>query len=581
MRKLSESLWSEIQDRSCGKTVRKEDDISLLDNEGLYDYIKSKYESRIPNFNVDMGYYTNKSSNEKHLLIQPYGRWKPLMLYVFYNDGKIGEICTHFDKFKRWNFNILKQKYLLIPDRHYDECNYNFKISEKDGTITNHTVIGIIDILVEDKSKILLESIWSDMQDRSAGETVRKEDMITTNEDLRNKIQELYKEQGEGETLDVSSLTKLIKCDDFSNIFNRFREVKHIIGIEDWDVSNVKNMSKMFSGCTYFNSDLSKWDVSSVGDMKCMFMGCEKFNCDLSKWDVSNVGDMDAMFWGCNKFNSDLSKWNVSSVGDMDSMFWNCQTFNSDLSKWNVSSVEYMGNMFDGCKNFYSDLSKWNVSKVMSMQYMFQDCENFNSDLSKWDVSNVGNMECMFDGCKSLKKIPSWYRNEGLNESIWSDMQDRSTGDAIRKEDEKQHLFDTLTKLYPPIDSTDKIEFYDHSIVVPLFKCLNTYSNLVIYDDRKFVEFSTINPSGYRGSKYKKLYPIFLNLWKELDDNFTFVDSYDYNGFDHWHTIKYKPKDRGLVDEKFCVSIINHIIDFIDDTKDIIKIINNSNDSRF
>ena len=176
MKKLSESIWSDMQDRSAGETVRKEDDISLLDNEGLYDYIKSKYESRIPNFNVDMGYYTNKSSNEKDLLIQPYGRWKPLMLYVFYNDGKIGEICTHFDKFKRWNFNILKQKYLLIPDRHYDECNYNFKISEKDGTITNHTVIGIIDILVEDKSKILLESIWSDMQDRSAGEIVRKED---------------------------------------------------------------------------------------------------------------------------------------------------------------------------------------------------------------------------------------------------------------------------------------------------------------------------------------------------------------------------------------------------------------------
>ena len=178
MKKLSESIWSDMQDRSAGETVRKEDDISLLDNEGLYDYIKSKYESRIPNFNVDMGYYTNKSSNEKHLLIQPYGRWKPLMLYVFYNDGKIGEICTHFDKFKRWNFNILKQKYLLIPDRHYDECNYNFKISEKDGTITNHTVIGIIDILVEDKSKILLESIWSDIQDRSMGKTVRKEDSI-------------------------------------------------------------------------------------------------------------------------------------------------------------------------------------------------------------------------------------------------------------------------------------------------------------------------------------------------------------------------------------------------------------------
>ena len=182
---LGESIWSDIQDRSSGETIRREDDISRLDNEGLYDYIKSKYESRIPEFNIGMGYYTKKSSNEKDLLIQPYGRWKPLMFYVFYNDGKIVEIHAHFDKFKRWNFNILKQKYLLIPEKYQDEGNYNFKISEKDGTITNHTVIGIIDILVEDKSKILLESIWSDIQDRSGGETIKKEEgrIIGTLED--------------------------------------------------------------------------------------------------------------------------------------------------------------------------------------------------------------------------------------------------------------------------------------------------------------------------------------------------------------------------------------------------------------
>ena len=84
----------------------------------------------------------------------------------------------------------------------------------------------------------ITESIWSDMQDRSAGETVRKEDMITTNEDLQNRIYELYKEQGKGETLDVSSLTKLIKCDDFSYIFKGYENVKHIIGLEKWDVSN-------------------------------------------------------------------------------------------------------------------------------------------------------------------------------------------------------------------------------------------------------------------------------------------------------------------------------------------------------
>ena len=207
----------------------------------------------------------------------------------------------------------------------------------------------------------ITESIWSDMQDRSIGKTVREEDMIITNKDLKRKIRDLYEKQGKGDTLDVSSLTNMIKCDDFSYLFSGYMRVKHIIGLKDWDVSNVQKMNSMFCGCNNFNSDLSKWDVSSVGDMKCMFMGCEKFNCDLSKWDVSNVGDMDAMVWGCSNFNSDLSNWDVSSVGNME--------------------------------------------------LMFSGCINFDSDLSKWDVSNVENMKYMFSNCKSLKQLPSWYFN--------------------------------------------------------------------------------------------------------------------------------------------------------------------------
>ena len=230
----------------------------------------------------------------------------------------------------------------------------------------------------------IIESIWSDMQDRSAGEVVREEDKITTNEDLRNRIYELYKEQGEGETLDVSSLTNAIKCDDFSSLFQGYKNVKYIIGLEDWDVSKVTNMKSMFWGCGNFNSDLSKWNVSSVKNMGFMFFKCKSFNSDLSKWNVSSVEYMEGMFWGCGNFNSDLSKWNVSSVEDMRFMFQNCEKFNSDLSKWKVS-------------------------RVTNMDCMFYNCYNFNSDLSKWNVRSVKNMEHMFYGCKSLQQIPSWY----------------------------------------------------------------------------------------------------------------------------------------------------------------------------
>ena len=211
----------------------------------------------------------------------------------------------------------------------------------------------------------ITESIWSDIQDRSSGDTVREEDMITSNEELRKKIRELYKEQGEGETLEVSSLTNIIKCDDFSDIFRGFYKVKHIIGLEDWDVSKVTNMNSMFEECSSFNCDLSKWNVSSVEDMNEMFEGCEKFNSDLSNWDVSSVNHMGSMFCGCKKFNSDLSNWNVSSVKNMNFMFWGCENFNSDLYNWDVSSVGNMTGMFSECDSLKIKPS-WYIKKERS-----------------------------------------------------------------------------------------------------------------------------------------------------------------------------------------------------------------------
>ena len=40
---ITESIWSDIQDRSMGKAVRKEDDIDLLDINELCEYLKTIY----------------------------------------------------------------------------------------------------------------------------------------------------------------------------------------------------------------------------------------------------------------------------------------------------------------------------------------------------------------------------------------------------------------------------------------------------------------------------------------------------------------------------------------------------------
>ena len=62
--------------------------------------------------------------------------------------------------------------------------------------------------------------------------------------------------------------------------------------IEDWDVSKVTDMSKLFEYYLNFNEDIGDWDVSAVTDMNNMFLTASNFNQDITNWDVSAVTDM-------------------------------------------------------------------------------------------------------------------------------------------------------------------------------------------------------------------------------------------------------------------------------------------------
>lgn len=55
MRKLSESLWSEIQDRSAGITQRKEDSVDLLDYEEFFIYLTEHYQPKSKKDNEKIG----------------------------------------------------------------------------------------------------------------------------------------------------------------------------------------------------------------------------------------------------------------------------------------------------------------------------------------------------------------------------------------------------------------------------------------------------------------------------------------------------------------------------------------------
>ena len=108
------------------------------------------------------------------------------------------------------------------------------------------------------------------------------------------------------------------------------------------------------------DANLNDIDVSDITDMSELFTDLDPYNINISEWDVSNVKNMGSMFYGCKNFNSDISRWNVSNVEDMSYMFDNCKKFNSDLSNWDVSNVKDMRRIFNGCKSLKNKPSWYN-----------------------------------------------------------------------------------------------------------------------------------------------------------------------------------------------------------------------------
>lgn len=130
---------------------------------------------------------------------------------------------------------------------------------------------------------------------------------------------------------------------------------------------------------------------------------------NLDNYDTSNIIDMSYMFHSCNKLNNlNLSKFNTRDVIDMRCMFVNCFNLSElDLSSFDTSKVITMTDMFLGCSGLTKlDLSSFDTRNVIHMTDMFSMCSNLESlDLSNFDVSNVNLCRNMFYGCYKLKHI--------------------------------------------------------------------------------------------------------------------------------------------------------------------------------
>ena len=246
---------------------------------------------------------------------------------------------------------------------------------------------------------------------------------ITESSTQENKVYGYLVDSGEKSgsnilyNLYIVSNYKIFAPSNCENIFSfygfdkRYRRISNLIQIDfnnNFNTSNVTDMSYMFSKCTSLTSlDLSSFNTSNVTSMEDMFEYCSSLtSLDLTKFDTSNVTNMSDMFLKCSSLTSlDLTKFDTSNVTNMGWMFNSCLSLTGlDLSSFNTSNVTDMCQMFEDCKSLTSlDLSKFDTSNVTNMYGMFEYCSSLTSlDLSSFNTSNVTRMDNMFEYCSSL-----------------------------------------------------------------------------------------------------------------------------------------------------------------------------------
>ena len=141
--KITESIWSDMQDRSVGITQRKEDDINILDCDGLYNYIYDLYKQINP---YPLPLKPQISQTHSYFSIP-----------IFKSDYKVYRLNCIFDNNKILKITLMANdadikdfKQALIDN--FDatiNSDGALTITAKDGTVSNQVCMDLIKTIVE------------------------------------------------------------------------------------------------------------------------------------------------------------------------------------------------------------------------------------------------------------------------------------------------------------------------------------------------------------------------------------------------------------------------------------------------
>ena len=203
---------------------------------------------------------------------------------------------------------------------------------------------------------------------------------------------------------------------DFSGFFKDFRNMKSIEGLEKLNLSEVEDMSELFSGCENLQSITLTPDISHVREMDRIFYNCKNLthvNIGVNV-NLGNVETFESAFENCERLTAQgidiRSTMALSHIRSFKNTFKNCKSLTAfAMFAENADTLETLEGMFSGCENLMMvNAQRINLTGVVSVKEMFANCKNLRMLVSGnySNLATVSNLEKFFYNCENLTNLP-------------------------------------------------------------------------------------------------------------------------------------------------------------------------------
>lgn len=168
--------------------------------------------------------------------------------------------------------------------------------------------------------------------------------------------------------------------------------VEELVGLQNFDTSNVTSAKAMFRGCGFKQFDFDTFNIPRTADMSYMFKDCYVLeSVKAEKTLTSHVTDFSHMFDGCVALTDFAVKnFDLSSAKNIDYMFYGCTALEEiDLSSWVGTSGITSINAFRNCPALTSvNFSGWDFSSVATLDGVFAYCDSLR-DIYFYDIKDA------------------------------------------------------------------------------------------------------------------------------------------------------------------------------------------------